>query len=250
MESLQIDERAHGWLDKLGLKSCSAIIDYFVPEQPLTSTVVVKPRTVDGREVFFKLYNYTTPAWRFLGRRSKAACEFDNYAAFESIGIPTARRVAYGEIRDGIGRLRRAFVITEAIRRAWTLPHFVDEFCPNRSTAESGQLRDGLCRQMATLTRRIHDAGFFHHDLVWRNILVTWTPPDAPKMWWIDCPRGGFSRRRRRQLKDLASLDKMASKHCSKAERLEFLKTYAGTDDVEQLAREVRAYRQKRWPND
>src|SRR5882672_3848106 len=129
-----------------------------------------------------------------------------------------------GELRDVLGRLCRAFVITEAIPRSWTLPQFVEEFCPNRETAESQELRDGLCRQMATLVRRIHDAGFFHHDLVWRNILVTWTPPDAPKVWWIDCPRGGFSRQRRRQIKDLASLGKMAAKHCSNAERLEFLK--------------------------
>jgi len=254
MESLQTDPRSRDWLTALGLDSCAAIVKFFTPsEPPLTTTVIVIPRTVQlpdqsTRSVFYKLYEYATPSWRFWVRRSKARREFENYAALEQLGIPTAQRVTCGERRDVFGRLRRAFVITEAIPRAWALPQFVDEFCPNRATAESRELRDGLCRQMATLTRRMHDGGFFHYDLVWRNILVTWTPTDSPKIWWIDCPRGGFSRQHRRQITDLASLDKMASTHCTRAERLTFLKAYGG--DVKSLAREVLTYRQKRWPSE
>lgn len=254
MELLQTDPRARDWLTALKLDSCAAIVKFFAPPEPLlTTTVIVIPRTVQlpdhsTRSVFYKLYEYASPSWRFCGRRSKARCEFENNAAFEKLGIPTARRVACGEVRDAIGRLCRAFIVTEEIPRAWTLPQFVEEFCPNRATAESRQLRDGLCRQMALLARRMHDGGFFHHDLVWRNILVTWTPPETPKVWWIDCPRGGFSRQHRRQIKDLASLDKVASKHCTRAERLTFLKAYGG--DLKPLAREVLAYRRKRWPDE
>jgi len=254
MESLQIDLRARDWLSALGLESCKAIMKFFAsPESPLTTTVIVAQRTVQipdktTRSVFYKLYEYAAPSWRFWARRSKARREFENYAAFEQLGIPTAQRVACGEQRDVLGRLCRAFVITEAIPRAWALPQFVDEFCPSRVTAESRELRDGLCQQMATLTRRMHEGGFFHYDLVWRNILVTWTPPDSPKIWWIDCPRGGFSQQHRRQITDLASLDKMASTHCTRAERLTFLKAYGG--DVKSLAREVLVYRRERWPNE
>jgi tRNA A-37 threonylcarbamoyl transferase component Bud32 len=247
MESLHIDARARDWLSELGLTSSGAILKYFVlPEPPLRHTVTVTPRSMDGRSVYCKLYEYRAPSWRFWLRRSKARCEFENYAAFEQIGIPTARRVACGEVRDGIGRLCRAFVITEAIPRAWTLPDFVEEYCPKRDTTDSRQLRDELCRQLAVLVQRIHDAGFYHHDLVWRNILVTWAPPDSPKIWWIDCPRGGFSRQHRRQIKDLASLDKMAAKHCTRTERMLFLKTYGGGRE---LAEEILRYRNRRWPN-
>lgn len=254
MESLLTDPRADNWLKSLNLTSAGAIARYFAPAEPVVrTTVIVTPRTValpdkTTRDVFYKLYEYAAPTWHFWGRRSKARCEFDNYAAFEELKIPTAQRVACGEMRDVLGRLSRAFIVTEAIPRAWPLPQFVGEFCPNRAASESRQLRDGLCRQMAALTRRMHDANFFHHDLVWRNILVTWTPPEEPKLWWIDCPRGGFSRQRRRQIKDLASLDKMASKLCTRAERLTFLKAYGG--DTKPLAREVLAYRKKRWPNE
>jgi tRNA A-37 threonylcarbamoyl transferase component Bud32 len=253
MESLNIDPRAERWLGLLGLTTCDAILRCFAPAEPVLSTaVIVTPRTVSlpdqtTRAVFYKLYDYVPSSWRFWGRRSKARCEFENYAAFEKIGIPTAQRVACGEQRDLLGRLRCAFVITEAIPRTWALPQFVEEFCPSRATSESRELRDGLCRQMATLVRRIHDAGFYHCDLVWRNILVTWSPPDLPKIWWIDCPRGGFSQQRRRQLKDLASLDKMAAKHCTRSERMSFLKSYGGD---KKLAQDVLTYRQRRWPNE
>src|SRR5207249_8157842 len=169
MEFLLTDERARDWFAALKLGSCEAITRWFAPEPPLTTTVIVMPRTVNGREVFFKLYEYASPTWRFWGRRSKARCEFENYATFEKLGIPTAKRVACGEVRDALGRLCRAFGITEAIPRAWTLPQFVDEFCPSRASVESRRLRDELCRQIASLVRRIHDAGFCHHDLVWRH---------------------------------------------------------------------------------
>jgi len=247
MESLLIDPRAHDWWRALRLDSCADVVRFFLPGAPSTKTVVVTPRTVGGREVFFKVYQYAGPSWRFWLRRSKARCEYDNYAAFENIGIPTARHLVCGEERDVLGRLCRAFILTEAIPRAWTLPQFVEEHCPDRATAKHRQLRDDLCRQMATLVRRIHDAGFSHHDLVWRNILVTWPPHEQPKIWWIDCPRGGFSRQHRRQLKDLASLDKMASMHCTPGERVLFLRSYGGD---KQLAKEVLAYRERRWPNE
>jgi hypothetical protein len=104
----------------------------------------------------------------------------------------------------------------------------------------------------------MHAANFFHHDLVWRNILVEFAPPADPKLWFIDCPRGQFDRwslvRRRRRLKDLASLDKSAMKFCTLGERLEFLKRYLAKTkidaDVKRLAREVSVYGKQRWPDE
>jgi hypothetical protein len=108
------------------------------------------------------------------------------------------------------------------------------------------------------MTRQIHDAGFFHNDLVWRNILVTWQPPEKPILWWIDCPRGRFVfrklSRRRRRLKDLALLDKSASNFCTRKERLAFVKEYLGKkgldDEMKDLICRTVAYDRKRWPKD
>jgi len=259
---LDIDAKYVPAFTRLGLNSYAAVSEFFAEPQPTRDkTVSVKPKKLqlpDGStlEIFYKQYEYEHPEWRFIGRRSKARCEFENYATFRALDIPCPDRVACGEQRDWLGRLRRAFVITTAILRAWTLPQFVEEFCPNRATDETQELRNTLVRQLAAMTRRIHDAHFFHNDLYWRNILVTWQPPDTPKVWWIDCPRGRFARLRphRLRIKDLASLDKAATDLATSGERLLFVKEYLGKQHldhaVEQLGNDALAYRKQRWPDE
>jgi tRNA A-37 threonylcarbamoyl transferase component Bud32 len=135
---------------------------------------------------------------------------------------------------------------------------FVARHCPSGHPPPARVLRVSLRRQLAAMTQRMHAAGFYHHDLVWRNILVTWNPPQEPKLWWIDCPRGQFDRwsprRRRRGLKDLASLDKSAVKFCTLGERVAFVRDYLGRrrldDAAKQFLRAVRDYRRDRWPED
>ena len=177
---------------------------------------------------------------------------------FSRLGIPAPDRIAVGEERDRIGRLLRTLIITRAVPAALTLTEFVKKYCPSRSTRESRSLRTKVCREAAQLTRRAHRAGFYHNDLFWRNVLITWQRPSDPKVWWLDCPRGGFTRvpivRERRRLKDLASLDKLALCHCSAGERLLFVKTYLGKsridEEVRRLIRREVAYHRRRWPED
>lgn len=231
-------------------------------EQPVKPGVMVKPveLEVPGRglvRLFFKLYAYRRPAGNFIGRASKARCEFRNYEVFERLGIRAARRVACGEERDWLGRLRGAFILTEAIPNAMTLAEFFQAGAVRGSPGDK-PLRQTLRRQLADMTRRAHAAGFFHHDLVWRNLLVTHTPPREPQLWWIDCPRGQFDRwspwRARRRIKDLASLDKVASQLCSRSERAAFVREYLSRDHLDSEARRlIRAtlhYRRTRWPED
>lgn len=227
------------------------------------TTVIVRQQPLpaaDGGEVptFFKTYEYRLAAFAFWGRASKARCEFQNYEAFTRLGIHCAERIACGEVRDRMGRLQRAFIITRAIPGAMSLIEFAQQHPRTGSAAEGRSRRRSALEQVADMTRRIHDANFHHHDLVWRNILVTLAPGEDPKVWWIDCPRGRFDRwspwRHRKRIKDLASLDKVASQHCSRTERLRFLCAYlqqARPDDsVRRLARQVINYRRSRWPED
>lgn len=257
MNRLRIDPRFAPTLAALHLDSFAAVTAFFDAGQSagVRDAVTVKPRLLRADAtvtlaVYYKEYRYARPACSFIGRASKARCEYDNYARLAQLGIPVPARVAYGEDRDIIGRLRCAFIITEAVPNAQSLTQFVDE--------AGSACRRRIARQLAALTRRIHQAGFFHHDLVWRNILVTCVPSEEPQLWWIDCPRGGFVHwppaRRRRQLKDLASLDKSAARYCSRGERLRFLQDYLerpvidGT--VRRLARAVLAYRRRRWADE
>jgi hypothetical protein len=246
-----------------GLGSTAAVCQRFGGDAlPPAGGVQVKRVDLElgagGRlELFFKLYCYRRPSWRFFGRASKARREFQNYAVFERLGIRGARRVACGEERDWIGRLRRAFIVTEAIPGAVTLTEFVrTHAAPGRPGVRA--LRLGLLRQLAAMICRAHAAGFYHHDLVWRNLLVTHRPPGEPQVWWIDCPRGQFDRwspwRERRRIKDLASLDKVAAELATAPERLRFVMCYLGMTrldrEAKSLVRRVLAYRKARWPDD
>jgi len=242
----------------LGVDSVQAAAVRFLGSPPPAKTAaIVRPTQMPlpgggALEVFYKQYEFARPAWKFFGRPSKALCEFQNYATFARLGIACAEPVACGEERDALGRLRRAFIVTRAIPAAKTLVEFWSE----RRTTRIERTR--LIEQLAHWTKRIHNENFFHHDLVWRNILVSQENSSAPQLWWIDCPRGGFNRwpplRTRKQLKDLASLDKSAARLCSRTERLRFVKVYLGiqrlTDAAKKLIRDEVAYRKSRWPED
>ncbi|MCG3147304.1 MAG: hypothetical protein PCFJNLEI_00743 [Verrucomicrobiae bacterium] len=246
---------------ELGLTSVAAVTQFFAGEPlPDEEKVIVKPQTLRPRTggavaVFYKRYHYPTPAWSFVGRRSKARCEFVNYAALQQLGIRTPAAVACGEERDRIGRLRCAFIITTAVPEGLGLIQFLATHCPDRSRSAHRELRIALREQLADMTRTIHAAGFFHHDLVWRNILVTWNAPAAPQLWWIDCPRGAFVQfgKERRRWRDLASLDKSALQYCSRGERLAFVKRYLGKtvldEEAKTLTRKTAAYMRERWPD-
>jgi tRNA A-37 threonylcarbamoyl transferase component Bud32 len=254
---LEIAEPFRTTFDRLRLNHPEAVTSYFLGGHlPNKTGVTVVEGLLPGSEakpvaVFFKQYDYRPAAWKFLGRPSKAQCEARSYAAFSQLGIPCAELIAWGEQRVAPGRLRSAFIVTRAIPEAVTLTEFFQR------PQNSGELRAWACSRLAELTRRIHAASFFHHDLVWRNILVN-TCAGKPALWWIDCPRGGFAHgrlwRQRKQIKDLASLDKSAALHCTRRERVRFLRAYLGVKKLDaqgkMLANRIIRYRRTRWPED
>jgi tRNA A-37 threonylcarbamoyl transferase component Bud32 len=206
-------------------------------------------------DVYFKLYFFRRPSWRFWGRPSKAAMEFRNYEVFQQLGIPCADPIACGEQRDLLGRLRRAFILTKAVPGSVTLEEFIRTQEHNQSL--TADRRRNLLVQAADATRQIHEAGFFHHDLVWRNILVA-PAADAWSISWIDCPRGKFIasrfRRHRSRLRDLGSFDKSAARQCNRADRLRAFLRYSRIAKLDaaskKLLRQVLEYRRTRWPDD
>jgi len=263
MDWFVVDSRHKATFEQLRLDSFSSTVEFFSGKGDPDRRALVQQKQVqlpDGSTlvVYYKQYEFAGPSWRFLWRASKARCEFRNYAAFEQLGIPCAERMACGEQRDWLGRLHRAFIVTKALPTSSNLVEFVQRECPTRATTESRKLRALLLDQLADLTRRMHAANFFHHDLVWRNVLVEFAPPAEPKLWFIDCPRGQFDRwspiRHHRRLKDLASLDKSAMKFCTLGERLEFLRRYLAKtradSEVKHFTCEVSVYGKQRWPDE
>lgn len=251
-------------LRKQGLDDLRVLFDRFVPETlPGRGEVSVRQDSIpgDGSEsvdVFFKLYFFRRPSWRYWGRASKASLEFRNYGIFKQLGIACAEPMACGEQRDALGRLRRAFILTRTVPAAVTLEEFMRaRIARPRGPGEPKHHRRMLI-EVAKAARRLHARGFFHHDLVWRNILVSPADPEAGRTYWIDCPRGSYVRwrirRHRALLRDLASFDKSAARQCSRTDRLRAFLRYMGQPRLDahakSLLRQVQKYRRARWPDD
>lgn len=248
---------------QLGLTSCEAVARFFLKGREPDEKVFVQPSMLSlGSDttlpVYFKQYRYKRASWKFIGRASKARREFHNYAVFSKLGIACAKPIACGEKRDVLRRLRYAFIVTREIPNAKTLVDFFKTESVNWINKGPRAFRKRLIKQLAEITSRLHAAGFFHNDFVWRNILVTQVSPNEAQLWLIDCPRGKFDRwsplRHHRRLKDLASLDKLASQLCTRGERLMFLKTYLAKPrldlETKKLAKQILRYRKTRWPED
>jgi hypothetical protein len=261
---LSIDTRYQTTFAALELDSFDSVVALFGGDKlPAKTCVRVRPHTISppgqlALTVFYKQYEYRPASWAFIGRASKARREYQNYQTLERLGIACAERVACGEQRDGLGRLRRAFIVTRAIPGAMNLVDFTAKHCPDLTAEPTWHLRKAILHQLAAMTRASHAGGFFHNDLYWRNVVVSWQPPTEPKVWWIDSPRGQLDRwsplRNRRRIKDLAALDKFAASNCWRSERAAFVRGYLGKSrldgEARQLIRETLAYRKQRWPED
>lgn len=207
-----------------------------INDSPLSNLRKVE---VAGRYYYVKQYEYAGKGFRQLFGRSRVRAEWENQLFFESIGLPTARVVAYGE-ESGPVLNRRGLLVTEEIPETGDLA----------SLADSGHplLRDPewvarVIRRLAGHVRTLHAHHFIHNDLKWRNILVEFS--HDPEVYIIDCPLG---RRlygplfRRGVIKDLACLDKVAKYQLSATMRLSFYKQYCrisrtGRNDRHQIRR-------------
>ncbi|HAV14500.1 MAG TPA: hypothetical protein DCX06_13570 [Opitutae bacterium] len=227
------------------------------PSQIFERSAVFEREMMDkGRRlpVYVKVYTYKKSTLQRLWRRGRSQNEARNLVFFNEIGIPAARVIAWAERRNKIGRIVEEYIITEAIADAVPLEAFMHEHCPNRETPLFRERRDWILRELGKSTRSIHDHGFLHRDLKWRNILGR-IHNGQVELFWIDCPIGDFSKLpkqlERGRLKDCATLDKLARKLCSTEERKHFVAHYlsAAIDSpaVEDLSNEINAFRRMRF---
>lgn len=206
----------------------------------------------NGAVGYFKRYVYDKPRPQFWMLPSKAAVEVFGYDFMRRHGMEVPEVVAYGEQRRH-GTLFAAFIVTREIPDTINLMEFArDQWFampePERS-ATYAQIAGRLCTQVRTM----HAAGFFHHDLKWKNILLRhdangWHPI------WIDCPRAAHVRLRKRRsvIIDLGRLGRLAGHYLSVKQQLRWLHAYlgphAGKKDVKKLYYEVKAYLDRRGP--
>ncbi len=187
-------------------------------------------RDIDGRNFFIKHYRAQAWSWRHLLGRSKAATEWRNLLYFRSLGIPTPIPVAMGE-RRRFGVFNSGVLVTAEVVGAIDLARLARE--RNGLLHERAWYAE-LCRQLGSSLRCLHDRGFAHNDINWRNVLLTLEP--GLTVYFFDCPTGrrwvwpflGF-----RIVKDLTHLDKLGRCYLSRSQRLRFFLSYRGHDRLD-----------------
>lgn len=189
-----------------------------ITHDPLSDVIRVE---FDGLRYYVKRYHGAGKGVRRFIGRPRVKAEWQNLKHFAAWGIPTAPIAAYGLERKGTAFGRGALITQE----------LVDTMDMSRLAASGdARLRDrawveDVSYQLAKATRTLHDHHFTHNDLKWRNLLVD----EHRRLYFIDCPTGAFwwgPFLRRRIVKDLACLDKVAKYHLSRTQRLRFYLQY------------------------
>ena len=202
------------------LESVLSIDGEAVTSSPISNLVRVK---VAGQVYYVKKYWCAGKHLRRVVGRSRVRAEWENLRFFKRLGIPTPRVVAYGE-EVGYKVSRKGALVTEEV------PDSVD--LQSLAITGSEYLNDrmwinNIIDQLSGYVRTMHQHGFIHNDLKWRNILVRTL--EDPEIYFIDCPQGRHLPGlmfRRGVVKDLACLDKVAKYHLNRTERLSFLLSY------------------------
>jgi len=194
-------------------------------------------RGEDGAEYLLKVNRYRgLQAWLRRWRGGKARRELAAAEALVARGVSTPVPLAAGE-RLRRGRLVADYLLVEA------LPDAVELGAAWADPACTPARRRALAAGFGALVRRLEAAGLHHRDLAPNNVLVRGEPPELlpidferarlgrlrPGLRGAGAPRrGSIGRSARRRA--LARLARRVGREASAAERLRFLRAYAGGD--------------------
>lgn len=200
------------------LESVFALEGERITHDPLSELIRVNRQGVD---YYVKRYRNAGKGLRRYAARPRIKAEWQNLKRFAKWGIATAEVIAQGLERQAGAFVRGAMITRE-------IPHSRDlaDLAHNKSPLLSNPVWvKQVSAQVAHAARVMHQHGFTHNDLKWRNLLVD----DQVKVYLIDCPAGTFwwgPMLRYRIIKDLACLDKVAKYHLSNTQRLRFYLQY------------------------
>lgn len=239
-------------LKRAGLDSVQAVLrcvgDRLAAWSRTTDTILVKLPGRDGC-IYLKRYHY--PGWkrRFRGmlrgtflKASRARSEFRALSAMRRLGIQAVRPIAFGERRT-LHFVRSCFLITEAVPDAMSLVTFIKTFADHVMTSQSRKAKVEILTSLARQIRHMHEMGFVHRDLFWRNVLIRPLPDDRFEFYFLDASVGRririVQRRQESIVHDIAAMGVLAPEFCSKSDQLRFLLEYL---DTERLSPEDRRW--------
>lgn len=177
------------------------------------------------RHFYIKCYNLAgkhLQNWLGVPRIQR---EWENLLYFQALGLPTPLLVAFGKKRHW-GRFDRGVLVTQEVQASRDLANLAaSEAWPSLPY----RWRVDVANQVMDGVARLHEQGFCHGDLYWRNLLVRGMR--QPTVYFFDCPAGRFwwgAFLNYRRIKDLASLDKTACIYLSASERMRCYLRYKG----------------------
>lgn len=249
-EKIIIDAPFRERLVAAGLSSVSAVLACVGDALAAWSrtTDAIRVESPAGGSFYIKRYHY--PRWkqRFRAmlrgtffRNSRARNEYRTLMLMRKLGIQAVRPVAYGE-RRVFHFVRSCFLITETVPAAMSLATFIRNYSHHRATPLARQARLEILTSLARQVRHMHEAGFVHRDLFWRNVLIRPLPDNRFEFYFLDASVGKrirFAPRQESIVRDIAAMSALAPEFCSKADQLRFLLEYLNT---EKLTREDRAW--------
>lgn len=234
---MKIDPAYAGRLRRLGLDRVAAVLER------TDGRVVAWSRTTDtvyipdpGGQPGFYVKRYLYPRWKnrvrgalrgtWLGAH-RGLAEFRLLRRMIRLGLPAVRPVACGARRVS-GFVAACFLITEEVPGACNLTTFAAELDSGRRRIPPGQRRQ-LVRRLARQVRELHETGFQHRQLFWRNLLVRFDLLDRGEFFFLD-PRPVRAGRRVLPrdfwVRELAQLAISAMPFTTRGERLRFLLDY------------------------
>lgn len=253
-DSMYIIPPERAALRRCGLDSVAAVLDrtdgHVAAWSRSTDTLLTCG--VAGRPGYY-LKRYRYPTWRrrlrglFRGtflRRHRGREEFRLLENMRALGIPAVRPLAYGSRR--VGRfLSACFLITEETPGAENLTTLALQVAAGRRTL-APRLRRAMAVELAASVAHMHNAGFSHGQLYWRNILFRLTPTGDPEFFFLDArprrSRRWFARRNERYLLELGHLAASALPFTTRTERLRFVQAYIRARHIQVDPRKVIAF--------
>lgn len=213
------------------------------------TTRVPGPGGVPG----FYLKRYRYPTWNkrirgmFRGtffHKHRGQEEYALLSSMRRLGIPAVRPVAYGARRVG-HFVSACFLITEEVPGACNLTSYAGDVLAGRATVDAA-MRRAMCDELAERMAAMHEAGFAHGQLFWRNVLVRVACTGAPEFFFLDARPGRgrrwLARRSERYLNELAHTAASALPFTTRSERTRFVNRYLRVRQLHLEKREVHRY--------
>ncbi|MCX8011599.1 MAG: hypothetical protein N3A64_00375, partial [Desulfobacterota bacterium] len=165
----------------------------------------------------------------FFFRTYSLQNEWKNLLTFKRSGIPTMIPIAVG-VRRKFPFWNESFLLTLGIPAVKTLEEVLPDYFFSPQDSTRLKQKRILIKNLAQLTKRMHNAGFRHQDFYLCHILIDLTNnPASPLLYVADLHRAKKRRffQLKGQIKDLAALNYSApSNLISRSDRLRFLKEY------------------------